>query len=878
MLNRRSTQKPRLITGLMSALGLVSANADQPAANADQRDPEALEEVTVIGSYLRTSQGDMPSPIEVLEREEFASQGISTPAEFVSTLTINTGAENSADNFTGGGTFGTSNINLRGLGIGANLVLLNGRRQTQSAIANDDGETFVDIASLVPMIALERVEVLKDGASSLYGSDAISGVVNFVTRSGFEGFEIHANYQTVTEDSQSDAELSALWGATTGQSSIIVAGYYLDRSSLTSAERVLPGRRAGDPGGPAVSGVGHPGRFVRLNSGGPPVADPNCQAVADQNADNSVLPGANTCLWDFGQYTYIVPDESRFLGYSAFEQVFSDSIAFKGELGFARKRAQRGTSPSFAPLTSLRTVPAAHPQNPFGEPLLFLGRARGADAPEAIARNESETWRALGAFSGDFSNTSWTWDAAITYSNSEVTFYQPDTLVNELQAALNDFSFNPFGSALLASPGDPAFNDPAVFNRFIRDLTQHSQSALWTVEGHVSGELFALPAGPVSAAIGGQYRDERVDADFDAAANRDGYGFFVGNPDFKADRDVQAVFVEVGMPILGNLELQAALRYEDYGGDIGDTTDPKIAVLFRPAEFLTLRGSFSASFRAPSLFQANGIQTVIEPVFPPRGAPLFPSIRFSSDPGDPLVPEQADVVNLGVTFEPLPNLEINLDYWSFEYSNVIIRENAQILFTQALRGNLAALAQVDFNPASATVQQIRPFYRNASSLDTSGLDVSLAYDIESRIGGVRLSLDATYIEKYSYDTAQTGKIEGAGRRNVNTIGTSAPRFRANAGIGWQSHGGEQKANLFLRHIGHYEDDANTIEPGTDVEAYTTVDLQYAYTLEKRRLTVNLGASNIFDESVPTAFSAMGYDTKVHDARQRTVYLGLEKAF
>ena len=120
MLNRRSTQKPRIIIGLVSALGLASANADQPSANADQRDPEALEEVTVIGSYLRTSQGDIPSPIGVLEREEFASQGISTSAEFVSTLTINTGAENSADNFTGG-TFGTSNINLRGLGIGANL-------------------------------------------------------------------------------------------------------------------------------------------------------------------------------------------------------------------------------------------------------------------------------------------------------------------------------------------------------------------------------------------------------------------------------------------------------------------------------------------------------------------------------------------------------------------------------------------------------------------------------------------------------------------------------------------------------------------------------------------------------------------------------------
>lgn len=870
---REVIQKRPLVTILMALFGLAAANAEQPASRG-------LEEVTVIGTYLKKSQSDIPSPIDVVERDQFQNQGISTAAELAGTLTINTGAENNADNYTAAGTFGTSNINLRGLGIGANLVLLNGRRQTQSAIANDDGETFVDTASLAPMIAVERVEVLKDGASSLYGSDAISGVVNFVTRGGFEGFEVSANYQTVTEDSQRDAEFSALWGVANERSNIIVAGYYLDRNPLTSVDRVLPGRRAGDPNGPAVSGVGNPGNFVRLNSGGPPVPDPNCQAVAARNADKSVIPTANSgCRWDFGQYSYIVPRENRLLGYSAFEHIFSDSIMFKGELGFARNRAERGTSPSFAPLTSLRTVPAAHPQNPFGEPLLFLGRARGADAPAAIARNESRTWRVVGAFSGDFPNTSWSWDAAATYSNNEITFRQPDTLVNELQAALNDFSFNPFGSALLARPGEPGFNDPSVFNRFIRDLTQNSQSTLWTIDGYMTGALFDLPAGSLNAAIGGQYRNERLEADFDSAANRDGYGFFVGNPDFKAARDARAVFAEVGIPVLDNLELQTALRYEDYGGQIGDTIDPKIAILFRPTESVTLRGSFSQSFRAPSLLQANGIQTVIEPVRQSAGgAPLFPSIRFSSDPNDPLAPEEADVINLGVTFEPLDNLEINLDYWSFEYSNVIIRENAQILLSEALRGNPRALAQVDFNPTSGTVQQIRPFYRNASSLETNGLDFSVIYYMYPSIGDIKLSLDSTYINEYSYDTAQTGKIEGAGKRNFNTIGSSAPRFRINAGIGWQSNSGRQKANLFVRHISGYEDDANNNEPGTDVEAYTTVDLNYAHIFGKSGLTVNLGALNIFDEDVPRAFSAMGYDTKVHDGRQRTVYLGVIKTF
>ncbi|GER00944.1 hypothetical protein JCM17845_15670 [Iodidimonas gelatinilytica] len=168
------------------------------SAQAQQQDESVneVEEIVVTGSYIRrSSQTSQASPISVIGSDDIDQIGATSLAGITQTLTINTGSQNNPDAFTQNFSTGTSNINLRGLGVASTLVLLNGRRQVVSGATTDDGVSFVDTSSLIPMIALERMEILKDGAATLYGSDAVAGVVNFITRDRFEGFEIRAEYQ-----------------------------------------------------------------------------------------------------------------------------------------------------------------------------------------------------------------------------------------------------------------------------------------------------------------------------------------------------------------------------------------------------------------------------------------------------------------------------------------------------------------------------------------------------------------------------------------------------------------------------------------------------------------------------------------------------------
>src|SRR6187455_1087337 len=174
---------------------ILGAAAALPGATAFAQE-QGVDEVIVTGTYIRRqSQLDSPSPLVVLTADDLAATGANDVGDVIEDLTINTGSQNNPDAFTQNFTTGTSNVNLRGLGVSSTLVLINGRRQTQSAATTDRGENFVDTSSLPPMIAFERVEILKDGATALYGSEAVAGVVNFITRSRFEGFDLELGAQ-----------------------------------------------------------------------------------------------------------------------------------------------------------------------------------------------------------------------------------------------------------------------------------------------------------------------------------------------------------------------------------------------------------------------------------------------------------------------------------------------------------------------------------------------------------------------------------------------------------------------------------------------------------------------------------------------------------
>jgi outer membrane receptor protein involved in Fe transport len=845
-----------------------------------QDDDELIEEIIVTGAYLkRKSQFDQPSPISVLGSEDLNAIGAATLDEITDSLTFNTGSENNPDAFTQNFTTGTTNINLRGLGVGSTLVLLNSRRQVQGAGATDKGENFVDTASLVPMIAVDRVETLKDGAASLYGTDAVAGVVNFITRNDFRGFEARTSYQTTTDDDQTDLEVSAIWGIGNDSTDFVISFSYLDRDPLTTSERVFPARADvsifGQPGSYVVptqptgpdpttvfvwglafdaNGNGVADFFEGLSATLPALADPDCVAVAAQDP-NIIAPAtfpAGTCNFDFGSFYNLVPEEERKHVFMELSHDMGNGMHFRGEFGYSDNYATRGNSPSF-PALALPGIAPNNPFNPFGVGVAFVGRAVGAFGSRLPSTHDNETWRLAAELSGAWG--AWDWNTAFTYAENETVATAGDTLATEFFFALNTQQYNPFGSQYFDQP-----NDPAVIASFTDRLRAAGESTQWTFDYVMTREWFEMGGGTAGVALGYQHRDQELTYDYDDNANADNFLFLVGNPDFSGERDVDAIFAELGLPVSDNFEIQLALRFEDYGDNI-DSADPKIAAIWRPSDRVTLRGSAGTSFRAPSLYQQFGTQTTLAQLLDPLNPGLaFRAVRSQADASSPLVPEEADTLNLGASFQLGSSWDLNIDYWSFDYTDVIIEESAQaILFADPLN------PQVIRDPDTGLLLRVNTFFINASSLETDGIDMALRGSWDVGNGTLGLSWDNTWVLGYDLEDPFAGSVDGAGNRNFNNFGTSTPEWRSNVGFTWAS--GNQAANLFFRHIDSYQDDQNNV----GVDSHSTIDAQYNYAFDGG-LLLTIGGVNLTDEMPPPVVTNGGFDSKVHDPRGRLAYI------
>jgi outer membrane receptor protein involved in Fe transport len=919
-----------LQTARSLALGVAASLSALAAFSQDQ---QPVDEVVVTGTYIRRqSQFDSPSPLVTLSADDLAATGANDVGDVIEDLTINTGSQNNPDAFTQNFTTGTSNVNLRGLGVSSTLVLVNGRRQTQSAVVTDRGENFVDTSSLPPMIAFERIELLKDGATALYGSEAVAGVVNFITRSSFVGFDLEVGVQEVDAFPQEDQEIAALWGAGNDRTHVLVAFDHLDRSMLTTNDRRLSGptddlSQAGMPGSFLLPSLpGNPAfrpvwtaafdsnrngvaDFVEPTLGLPAVpgaqppvlADQDCVALAAQ--DPKVVPtiaasvpspagpiNVGLCEFDFGGYYSLVPEETRNSAYVELRRQMKRGLVGRLEYHLANNDASRNNSPAF-PFAAFPVIAASHPDNPYGSDVRFIGRAVGAGGAASESIHDSDTRRFAGSLTGNIGD-SWVWEIGTQYSDNDFFVQASDVLVDRFNLAIRGLGgptcnaatgtpgagpcvwFNPFGSSLT---GLGTRNSPELLDYLVGEETFDAHSKLFTVEGFASRQLGDLAGGPIGIAVGAQYRNDELSYDYSADANRDNFLFLVGNPDFGDERDIDALFVELALPFSDALNLQVATRYESYGGGV-DSTDPKLTLLWRPSLKLSLRGSVGTSFRAPSLFQAFGTQTTLGELIDPNvGSPQFFPVRTRPNPsGAPLRPEEADVLNFGVSFAPTENLNLSLDYWSFDYSNVIIEQNAQAVLNAAALGDAQARAQVIRDAASGLLLRVDTFYANASVLKTDGFDLGVAYEFEKLDAGgsLRVGLDGTYIASYDIEDPQAGRIDGAGRRNFANFGTSTPQWRANAFANWKR--GRHALNGYVRYIDSYVDDEVDLGQGAaffrSIASQVTVDAQYALALDARAApTLSFGIINLFDEDPPRVATSGGYDSKVHDPRGRLFY-------
>lgn len=1086
--------KPKMRAGTaLATLAAISVLMPATAATAQQAgdqtaDQTSLEEIVVTGSYIRRkSQFDSPSPIQVVGSETLDQLGVSTIAELTQTLTINNGAQNNADAFTQNQTAGTENINLRGLGVQSTLVLLNGRRQVGSASPTDGGLNFVDTASLVPLIAVDRVEILKDGAAALYGTDAVAGVVNFITRDDFEGFELETEFQTVTEDSSRDLRVSGIWGFGDDRIHVTLAGSYFDRSELSSRERdlrrgaqaspsflsistatafppnfIVPtsfGLQARAPFDPAaaqllgqytaafdqftpfadlatqtlnidpttgqflgflpgndgiadgltalvlaaqgvptsilsqIGGASFLAQQAGIQSGQltsfdtPFIPDQGCQTISDnfdsdtllidsQVGDGTRIGPLGQCALDFGPYFSVIPKEERAQAYAKVNAQLTDTIEGFVEFSWARNRAARGASnfPTSAPVSfpDLDFFPSAdangftppafpflHPFNPFGLGTLFLSRSPGSgqingdyfsDEPN-VTRVGHNVYRISAGVSGEI-NENWFFDIGFLRASDDFDLLSHDGVASRTNLALRGFGgadcdptssipgtngclfYNPGSSGFIADPsavvplltldnpldplnanpvpildgsGNPVLipvrNTEEVLQFISSPITFDNQSTLHVLDAVVSGDLFDLPAGTVGAAIGFQFRDEELEQDVDADSNS-GDRLFLTQPifDFDAGRNVWATFLEISVPLASRLELSAAVRYENYSGNAGDTLDPKISLLYRPFDNLTLRGSFGTGFRAPSLFQTFGNQTSLNAVIDPFAAGGETFVAITTLNNENLRPEDSTTFNVGASFEPFENFELSADFWHFDFDDVITRVPANQLSLLSAGGAPLPEGTAVNRTATGGLLSVVTIFTNGSSLETNGLDFSAAYTIDGdNLGTLRLGIDGTWVNKYDVTGIDGVTIDGVGRSNRLTFAEPTPELRTNFSATYANSG--HSAAIFVRRIGKLQDDFNTefaasapLAPGlpglpdltevanrVNIRSHTTVDVQYSYSFDEgwgplSGAALSLGATNLFDRDPPFVNTDAGFESRTHDPRGRLVYLKAKFGF
>ena len=893
-----------LLTTSVMPLGVNSAMAQTSA-------DEPVDMIVVTGSNLRLKKDySSPSPVQTVGGEELANTGTVKMQDVFKGLTSNSGSQTSNRQ---NALQGVSQFSLRGLGIGSTLTLLNGRRAGLSPVTDSTGQLFTDVNQF-PVNMIERIEVLTDGASANYGSEAVAGVVNIITRDDFEGFELTAETRDSTHTSN---QFGLAMGSTfdRGDFQIFVNRYEQDGNFRGDIDFIKARDLEGTNGvGGAVfnSGTGAPGKFnANAVDGdgdflGNTVADPDCAAAG------GILSGTS-CRYNFIDQRRIIGEEERLQVFSQIDFDVNDRVNFFGEMSFSQNEVRDGIGGAVLRRTTTNggfLVPADHPFNFFvsdggndiryvnpsdwdtntdtAVPVVYRGRVFGKAFDGPNADDIVTTFQNLRFMAGlDIDlNDNWILSTSYQTADNSYTRQQPRDYDTDLfQTALTDGTWNPFGTAIvspdLVSPKDAsetAGNTNADLLAFSTTINEVGSVKQDVIELILSGETdFQLDGGNIAVAVGVQKRDVTIEYTPDGRRQSGNNGRnetegIIASTKQTAD----AYFAEALLPVNDRLEAQIAARFEDYGDQGGDTFDPKISLKYDVSEAWSTRASYGTSYQAPSIRQvagAVGSDGVTDPNNPNGGT--FNVTVFTTGSPD-LEPQSATNYNIGLVGR-LDALDISFDYFNYESEDLILPGGS-------------AQSIINANPNGAAVQRdpsgqlnaVFTGFENRGDATMSGIDVNAVYDAEWFTNG-DLSFNANLTLITEFTSTEFAGLDGNGelkgsRNNGNAFG-STPDMKVNLGATWVKD--NHTTNVTVRHIGSYEDDqaAETSEY-RDIDAQTTVDLRYTYALNMLdgETEIFFGAVNLLDEDTPELASRPLFDTEVHDPRGRQFYAGVKQNF
>ncbi len=857
----------------------IAATGAALSANVMAEDNVAIERIEITGSHIKRTDMEGPSPIIAITEKDIANSGAQDVSELLSKLSVAgqgtfSTQGNDADDTSNGG----SSISLRGLGADSTLVLLNGRRISVSSFAKNIGTAFVDINS-IPVSAIKRIDILKDGASATYGSDAIAGVVNVILKKDFEGLEISGGIADTSDAGGEESSFSLMWGNGDEKGHTTVILDYFNREETMFADRDYSksANQSARGGVDQRSSSGNPGTYIPATIGADGTITPKSDEytqVPDINCPADSLKG-DLCRYDYAPLMSSVPATERTGIVVLNETKVTEDVSFFAEASYQRNSSvvKGAASPSFNEFYMLKDNPSLQGtwlQDMFPDEDITMRRRlteTGGRQKEAVSSNS----RIVLGFKGisKIANNEWDWEMGYTYSNNSSQEFGQNGFVqtSRIQQAIADGRFNPLSTT----------QDQSVIDDITVNTTRNGKSTTRSYDAKISGEIFELGAGSVALALGAEYREEKMsDLPDELFLNGDIFGTEATAA--SGDRDQTSIFAELAIPVIENLDLQLALRHEDYS-DFGTNTSPKVALRWTPREDMTVRASWGEAFRAPSLVQLGlgeaqeSPNLVDETRCPLTGAdedcdPIERTVVYTGNPN--LKPEESESYNLGFIWQVSDSVDFSIDYWNYDQVNLVTLDPRLQLIAEKENGSSTnVIREPSATDIPGRIVEIHDTYRNLGGQKTDGIDLTTNYLLDNTsLGSFRFGLNLTLVNSFD-EISSTNEVRDLAGKYQH------PEYRWTTSVDWEMD--EITASARINYIGEYADDEDAGATGM-IDSMTTIDTNISYHgIKQTKLT--LGANNLLDEEPPFgATTFMGYDQQTHSAQGRFLYLKATYSF
>ena len=844
-----------------------------------------IEELVVTGTLLKNTEQDS-SPIDIISEEDYKNFNISNISEISKYLSSSSGSHFQSNTLDGVDQ-GMAAITLRGLDQASTLLLINSKRQTFAGTPSNEGEGYID-ANIIPEIALKRIEVLKEGATSLYGSDAVAGVINIITHKSFSGLKVEAGHKKTSNYNQTDSSLGLLIGSSYKKTSYVLGINLLKRTPLSAIE--IP--RIAEL---AVSGLGRSfkvsddvslpfGIWAGDYSKNQKIPDPNCIN------NGGILTNATTCGFAYGNRFNIVNDEDHTKLYMNLDYEADDFNYGINLISSNININDNPQSPSYPALPFLsRMIQPGEGGNPFNVAVKWFGRPLGSDYASPNSPKDINQYHLSQRFNTSIGKDT---DLEVSYTLSEHSnkHIRPDIIDSRFLDSIN-------GTDMGISDGEIVF-----WNLF--DSSQNSEALINYVRGSEKSikkaDLKSLDIilrsntdSGYTVAYGVQLNKEALDVSYDeisrAEFDTDGkiiktadLFFLGGGIDVSKSRNKYASFFEIEKDFLESFSLRVAGRYEDFGND--SSFDPKLSVKYIANNNLTIRASKSSSFSMPSMAQMFSSDINLGSVRDFNGTSPF--VRQAQIGNPNLKPATSNNNNLGFIFNT-GGQRLTVDLWDIDYKNRIEVQSAQAMLLSNPNG-LSITRNIEGDLIGITTT-----YFNETNTEVSGFDLSYEALINLEKNGViAFAIKGTSINKFLTPNNKINVVEEehhnkminrVGKYNYDANTHSLPKKRVNIFINWDYL--NYSIGLNARHIDGYKNSRPISGLGLEygyksrVESFLVFDLYSSKLISTKNGALNMKFSitNIFDESAPRLYDApdFSFDTRVHDPRGRIIGLSLE---